>query len=325
MFKSDIVFALEEKVVRIERLFNAPLQLVWEVWTNPLHIEKWWGPKGFTNPTVEFDFKVGGSYRIVMRSPDGVDYPVKGKFLEITPFQSFVISDLVDEHPEEWVKDVQKMAGVTGDRELLNSKLRVLFEEAEGKTKVTLFTEFANNQIRDGFANSGMKEGWSESFEKLETNALPNPNQISLEKKLNHPQELVFNAFANPLTIDTWWGPSGFKTTTQTMDFRVGGKWIFTMLGPDGTIWPNTIKYKEIRKFDYLEYLHGSGEENKNDDFLVNVYLIAIDKNQTIVKMQMTFPDTNVRNAVIGFGAIESGQQTLSKLDLFLSKNHDSV
>lgn len=320
MFKSDTILTLEEKTVRIERLFNAPIQLVWEVWTNPLHIEKWWGPKNFTNPTVEFDFKVGGSYRIVMRSPEGVDYPIIGKFLEITPFQSFVISDLVDEHPDEWVAEVQKMAGVTGDREILNSKLRVLFEEIDGKTKVVLLTEFASNQIRDGFASSGMKEGWSESFEKLETNALPKANEIYIEKKMNHSQELIFNTLSNPLTIDLWWGPSGFKTTTKSMDFRIGGKWIFTMVGPDGTIYPNVIEYKEIRKFDYLEYSHGSGDTNKKDDFLAKIFLIAFAENQTVVKMQLTFSDTNVRNAVIGFGAIESGQQTLSKLDQFLNQ-----
>lgn len=320
MFKSDPILTLEENIVRIERLFDAPIQLVWEVWTNPLHIGKWWGPKGFTNPTVEFDFKVGGSYRIVMRSPDGVDYPVKGHFLEITPFQSFVISDLVDEHPDEWVKEVQKMAGITGDREILNSKLRVLFEEVGEKTKVVLITEFANNQIRDGFANSGMKEGWSQSFEKLEENALPKSNQICIEKKLNHPQHIVFKAFSDPLTISNWWGPNGFKTTTKTMDFKVGGQWVFTMDGPDGTIWPNTIEYKEIREYDYLEYLHGSGDKNKNDDFLVIINLISIDKNQTLVKMQMTFSNTNVRNAKLRIGAIEGGKQTLSRLNQYLEK-----
>ncbi|PJZ47158.1 SRPBCC family protein [Leptospira brenneri] len=324
MFKSESVLTLEEKIVRIERMFDAPIQLVWEVWTNPLHISKWWGPNGFTNPTVEFDFKVGGSYRIVMRSPEGVNYPVIGKFLEITPLQSFVISDLVDEHPDEWVNEIQKLTGPISSRELLNSKLRVLFEEIDGKTKVILITEFANNQIRDGFAKSGMKESWSESFEKLDENALPKPNEIYIEKILNHPQELVFNAFADSDSIGEWWGPNGFKTTTQSKDFRVGGKWIFNMLGPDGTNYPNLIEYKEIRKFDYMEYSHGSGDKNKKDDFLVKVFLIALETNRTIIKMQMTFSDTNVRNAKLGIGAIEGGKETLSRLNLYLDKKNKS-
>ncbi|TGL08139.1 hypothetical protein EHQ43_03605 [Leptospira bouyouniensis] len=319
MFKQDMTVSLEEKIVRMERIFQAPLKLVWEVWTNPLHIEKWWGPKGFTNPTVEFDFKVGGSYRIVMRSPDGVDYPVVGKFLEITPYESFVMTDLVDEHPDEWVKEVQKMAGVTGDRSMLNSKLRVLFEETNGKTKVILLTEFMNNQIRDGFANSGMKEGWSQSFEKLESEALPKTNELIIEKKLSHPIDLVFSAFADQLNINSWWGPNGFTTTTESRDFRVGGKWIYTMKGPDGKIYPNLVEYKVIKDFEYIEYLHGSGDSTKDDNFLVKIWFTSINKNQTIIKMNMIFPNAEIRDTVVSFGAIEGAHQTISRLNQYLN------
>lgn len=318
MFKQDVIVTLEEKIVRMERHFQAPLKLVWEVWTNPLHIEKWWGPKGFTNPTVEFDFKVGGSYRIVMRSPDGVDYPILGKFLEITPFESFVMTDIVDEHPEEWVKEVQKMAGVTGDRALLNSKLRVLFEEIDGLTKVILITEFMNNQIRDGFANSGMKEGWSQSFEKLETDALPNANELIIEKKLAHPIESVFSAFADQININQWWGPDGFTTTTKSREFKVGGKWIYTMVGPDGTVYPNLVEYKEIVNYQYIEYIHGSGDTSKDDNFLVKIWFTSIQKNQTLIKMKMSFPNSEIRNMVVGFGAIEGAHQTLGRLNQYL-------
>ncbi|XDD46361.1 SRPBCC domain-containing protein [Leptospira sp. WS39.C2] len=319
MYNQEVIVTLEEKIIRMERTFNAPLKLVWEVWTNPLHLEKWWGPKGFTNPTVEFDFKVGGSYRIVMRSPDGVDYPVTGKFLEITPYQSFVMTDLVDEHPDEWVIEVQKMAGVSGDRSNLNSKLRVLFEELNDITKVVLLTEFSNNQIRDGYVNSGMKEGWSQSFEKIESNVLPNPNELVIEKKLFHPIENVFAAFADKTNINIWWGPNGFITTTQTREFKVGGKWIYNMLGPDGTNYPNLVQYKEIRNCEYIEYLHGSGNPLKDDNFLVKIWFTSNQENQTIIKMKMTFPNTETRNSVVGFGAIEGAHQTLSRLNLYLN------
>ncbi|TGM02164.1 SRPBCC family protein [Leptospira jelokensis] len=316
----DANITLEEKIVRIERKFNAPLKLVWEVWTNPLHLEKWWGPKGFTNPTVEFDFKVGGSYRIVMRSPEGIDYPVIGKFLEITPYESFVMSDLVEEHPEEWVKEVQKMAGVTGDRSILNSKLRVLFVEEKEITQVILITEFMNNQIRDGFAKSGMKEGWSQSFEKLESEAFPSPNELIIEKRFAHPIDLVYHAFTDSINIQSWWGPKGFTTTTESRDFKVGGEWIFEMVSEDGKVYPNVIKYKSIKENEYLEYLHGSGNDSPNDDFLVKIWFTPKENNQTIIKMKMIFSSAEKRNVVVNFGAIEGAHQTLSKLNFYLTK-----
>lgn len=320
MFESNVIVTLEEKIVRIERKFQAPLKLVWEVWTNPLHLEKWWGPKGFSNPTVEFDFKVGGSYRIVMRSPEGIDYPVVGKFLEITPYESFVMSDLVDEHPEEWVKEVQKMAGVTGDRSILNSKLRVLFEEEDNFTQVILITEFMNNQIRDGFAKSGMKEGWSQSFEKLESEALPSPNELVIEKELAHPLNLVYHAFTDSNHIQSWWGPNGFTTTTDSREFKVGGEWIFKMVSEDGKEYPNVIKYKSIQENEYLEYYHGSGSDTKDDDFLVKIWFTPTKNNHTIIKMKMAFSSPEKRNMVVNFGAIEGAHQTLSRLNGYLSK-----
>jgi hypothetical protein len=61
--------------ILIERIINAPRELVWEAWTDPKHLEKWWGPNGFTTTTKEFDFRVGGVWRHVMHGPDGTNYP----------------------------------------------------------------------------------------------------------------------------------------------------------------------------------------------------------------------------------------------------------
>lgn len=311
--------SLRENEVVIERMFDAPISIVWDVWTNPVHLAKWWGPHGFTNPIVEFDFKVGGSYRIVMRSPDGVDYPVIGKFISIEPGKQFTMSDLVDEHPEDWAADVMKQAGITGSKDQLNSLFTASFEEIGFQTKVTLVTKFQNNQIRDGFANSGMKEGWSESFEKLDEFALPKPNQVQLAKEYSFPIDLVFRSFGDANGLSKWWGPNGYTITTVKMDFRVGGVWQFTMHGPDGTDYPNLITYKEIKTNERLVYLHGS-ELGKEDHFFVTIHFESKDPGKTRVNMVMEFPNEAARNAVLEFGAVELGKQTLAKLENLLEK-----
>jgi uncharacterized protein YndB with AHSA1/START domain len=61
--------------VTILRVFDAPPALVWKAWTDPKMMAEWFGPRGFTNPVCELDVRVGGSLRIVMRGPDGQDYP----------------------------------------------------------------------------------------------------------------------------------------------------------------------------------------------------------------------------------------------------------
>ncbi|MDF3821266.1 SRPBCC domain-containing protein [Leptospira sp. 96542] len=320
MERYEAKLSIEDRIVRIERRFDAPLPLVWEVWINPLHISKWWGPKTFTVPNCTFDFQVGGAYRIVMRSPEGVDYPVTGKFISIEPMKKFVMTDLVDEHPEAWVKEMQKQTGIEGAKEILNSELTVLFEEDSEQTKVTLITKFANNDIRDGFAKSGMKEGWSESFDKLEDLALPKKNQVIIAKEMAFDQKTIYQTFLNPKTVHLWWGPNGFTLTTHSMDVSVGGSWVYTMHGPDGTDYPNRILYKELNPYEFISYLHGTGIPDANDDFSGKVSFIKVEEFKTKIIMQMDFADESTRNNVLKFGAVEGGKQTLAKLEKHLEE-----
>src|SRR5258705_11639360 len=69
--------------VTITRLVGAPRELVFRAWTDPKHLAQWWGPRGFTNPVCEVDLRVGGALRIVMRAPNGTEYPMRGVFREI--------------------------------------------------------------------------------------------------------------------------------------------------------------------------------------------------------------------------------------------------
>ena len=63
-----------EPTLTIERTFKAPRELIWKMFSDPFHLVHWWGPKGFTNPVCELDFRVGGRWYHVMRGPDGRDF-----------------------------------------------------------------------------------------------------------------------------------------------------------------------------------------------------------------------------------------------------------
>ncbi|MEI9810777.1 MAG: SRPBCC domain-containing protein [Bacteroidota bacterium] len=71
-------------------MLHAPVELVWEVWTNPEHIANWWGPKGFTNTIHIMDVAEGGEWRLTMHGPDGKNYPNKSIFLEIVQDKKIV-------------------------------------------------------------------------------------------------------------------------------------------------------------------------------------------------------------------------------------------
>ncbi len=79
-----------DREIRISRLLNAPVELVWEVWTNPEHIKNWWGPNGFTNTISKMDIRPGGDWDLVMHGPDGTDYKNKSLFTEVAKHEKIV-------------------------------------------------------------------------------------------------------------------------------------------------------------------------------------------------------------------------------------------
>ncbi|MEP6573612.1 MAG: SRPBCC domain-containing protein [Gemmatimonadota bacterium] len=72
-----------EREVVFTRLLDAPVEKVWRVWTDPVHLNQWFGPDGFTITTHEFAFEPGGVWRFIMHGPDGVDYPTRIVFRDI--------------------------------------------------------------------------------------------------------------------------------------------------------------------------------------------------------------------------------------------------
>jgi len=80
----------KDRELLLTRVLNAPIELVWEVWTKPEHISKWWGPNGFTNTISKMDMKPGGEWNLVMHGPDGTDYKNKSVFKEIIKHKKIV-------------------------------------------------------------------------------------------------------------------------------------------------------------------------------------------------------------------------------------------
>lgn len=80
----------ENREMRMIRTFKAPIELMWEVWTNPEHIVNWWGPNGFTNTIHKMEFQEGGEWKLTMHGPDGTDFANRSIFKEIIPFKKIV-------------------------------------------------------------------------------------------------------------------------------------------------------------------------------------------------------------------------------------------
>ncbi|WP_309640901.1 SRPBCC family protein [Flavobacterium sp.] len=81
---------IKDRTIEIERTFHAPIELVWEVWTNPEHLKNWWGPNDFTNTISKMEVQPGGEWNLVMHGPDGTDYKNKSVFKEVIHHKKLV-------------------------------------------------------------------------------------------------------------------------------------------------------------------------------------------------------------------------------------------
>jgi uncharacterized glyoxalase superfamily protein PhnB/uncharacterized protein YndB with AHSA1/START domain len=79
-----------DREITLSRVFNAPIELVWEVWTNPDHIKNWWGPSGFTSTIHLMDVKAGGEWNLTMHSPDGTNFKNKSIYKEVVLHKKIV-------------------------------------------------------------------------------------------------------------------------------------------------------------------------------------------------------------------------------------------
>lgn len=145
--------------------------------------------------------------------------------------------------------------------------------------------------------------------------------EIRLNREFDAPRDLVFDAWTTPEKIGQWWGPDGFSTTTKEMSFKVGGEWIFTMHGPDGTDYPNHIVYTEIKEPERIKYDHYGHKDEEGDPPHFKSTVIFKDLGgKTRINMRMLFPTVEKRKEAAEFGAIEGGKQTLSRLAEFLDR-----
>jgi len=143
-------WALDREIV-IARVFDAPRELVFEAWTNPEHLPRWFGPKGFTLATQEIDIRVGGRWRFVFHGPDGTAYDNRMVFLEV-------------KRPERLVFD----HSTDRDDDPSTFRTTITFDEqSNGKTVVTLRQLHPTKELRAQKIGFGAVELGFQTLDKL--------------------------------------------------------------------------------------------------------------------------------------------------------------
>ena len=142
--------------------------------------------------------------------------------------------------------------------------------------------------------------------------------EVVLVRVLAAPRDAVFTAWTDPDAFCQWFGPEGFTCVVREMDVRVGGRARFDMTAADGTLYTNRFEYLEIVPGQRLVMDHGSDIDDDPGRFRVTLTFDEQSDGKTVLTLRQLHPTVEQRQAVIGFGAVELGLQTMSKLAKYL-------
>src|SRR5437867_2165125 len=137
-----------DREIVLTRVFDAPRHLVFDAFTNPELLKRWFGPRGWSLEVCEVDLKVGGGFRFVLRGPDGRNIGMRGVYREIVPPERSVHMESFDDYPGE-------------------SQVTAVFAEQGGKGTLTATVLYPSQEVRDAVIKSGMEHGAAESYDKL--------------------------------------------------------------------------------------------------------------------------------------------------------------
>jgi uncharacterized protein YndB with AHSA1/START domain len=255
----------------ITREFAAPRDVVFDAWTDPKHLARWWGPRGFTNPVCKWNAQPGQAIHVVMRAPNGTDYPMAGEFKEIVAPERLVFT--------------------SGP---LDEKGNLLFEflhtvtlvERKGKTMLTIRSRVLRTTPEAGKYIGGFEAGMTQSLERLAQHLATTPPPLVIERTFNAPVAKVWKAITNKEDMKEW--------SFDIKKFKPEAGFEFEFYGEkDGAKYFHLCKVMEVIREKKLAYTwRYEGHEGNS---LVTIELFAVG-NKTRLKLTHegleTFPKT---------------------------------
>jgi uncharacterized protein YndB with AHSA1/START domain len=248
-----------DREIVITRVFDAPRELVWQAFTDPEHVVKWWGPRGFTTTIEEMNVKPGGVWRHVMHGPDGTDYPNKSVFTEV-------------EYPE---RIVYVHGGARKGGPSAHFVATWTFDALDdGKTRLTMRSVFPSAEDRDKIVKEyGAIEGGRQTLERLGEQLAKTP--VVIERTFDAPVEIVWKAMTDVEQMKQWsFGIDEFRPELG-FEFRFDA-------GKDGVKYVHRCKIMEVISGKKLAY--GWRYEGYEGDSLVTIELFA-EGDKTRIKL----------------------------------------
>lgn len=286
-----------------EREVAAPVETLWQAWTAPAARAVWAAPT--PEVTVEFleaDTRVGGREVSLCKVAGQPDIRCETGWLALQPGSRSVGYEVVSS------------GGATRSAALVTAD----FAQTGAGSRVVVTVQLSS--LAEDMA-AGYRQGFDAGLDNLASVAV---RTMVLRRVIRAPKGAVWQAWANPETLPRWWGPDGFSCRTKRIDLRSGGEWVFDMIAPDGTVFPNHHLYGEVKAGERISYTLLWGENGpKHADAWASFEDAGEGTGEdaggaTTVTLGMVFSTEAEFQGAKGFGAVELGMQTLGKLARFV-------
>jgi uncharacterized protein YndB with AHSA1/START domain len=235
--------------IMLSRHFSAPRDLVFEAWTRPDFVDRWWGPRGFTTHTATMDVRPGGEWIYEMRSTEYGNFPNRVRYLDVIPGER-----LVYDHD----------SGT--DNDPAGFHVVVQFHAVNGGTTVEMRSLFASEEACANVKKFGAVEMGQQTFARMEEGLAAAAEQdLVIVRVLSAPVARVWRAWSDPAQLARWWGPKGFSMEVASLDLRPGGVFHYAMSAPGGTMgkmWGKFV-FTEVVPQERIVYISSFSDEHQ--------------------------------------------------------------
>ena len=321
---TDVVTDPEALTLTLTADFAAPVERVWNAFTEPRQLERFWGPPGYPATFTTFDFEVGGTALYRMTSPQGEASYGTWEFLSIDPRTSFSVLDQFADESGVAVEDLPA------------SRMTFSFDSTAEGSRLRSTTYFTSAEALDQLVGMGMVEGATMAMNQLDRvleglrayaegkgtrTEILDDRHVRITRLIEGPAELVWRAHHEPALMERWLlGPDGWRMSACEVDSSVGGHYRYEWEPLEGTPGEKfgfdgeTLLSEAPRRAVTTERMTGT-------DFPATLNDLNLDEEDgaTLLTLLIEYPDKETRDMVLATGMTEGMETSYARLEGILA------
>jgi uncharacterized protein YndB with AHSA1/START domain len=284
--------------IRITRIYDAPVELVWDAWTDPEKVAQWWGPRGFTITHHRKELRPGGIWHYTMHGPDGTDYINKTLYHEV----------------EECKKLVYDHGG--NDERAPLFRVTALFRSIGDKTEINLSFALRTPEeaasMRQFIKAAGGNATWDRLAEFLDKTTLERDCFV-INRSFDAPVEQVFSLWTDPDQLSLWLPPSGFEMRFIEKKILAGETAFYCMTNHSDMTLYGKMQYLEIQAPHRLVYIQQFCDEHGNQGYHPK---LPVWPAKMLTTVQFTSEDADATRVTVHW--MPHGQTNSQEIQAFL-------